>query len=65
MRTSCHYKGVSESAGSQLRVAQTEARKSLGTLRNGSIHHWKPLPSSAMKIMSENTSLCMIVIYKV
>jgi hypothetical protein len=27
-------------------------------------HYWKPLPSSAVKTMTGNTSLCVIVICK-
>jgi hypothetical protein len=54
---------------SQLRVAVVrseklvaEARDSSGTQRKGNVHRWKPLPSSAVKTVTENTILCMIVI---
>jgi hypothetical protein len=38
----------------------SEAGDSSGTQRKGTIHYWKPLPSSAVKIIS----LCVIVICK-
>jgi hypothetical protein len=39
--------------------ARTWARK------QGNVHCWKPLPSSTVKTVTENTSLCMTVICKV
>jgi hypothetical protein len=51
-------------AGSQLRVAAADAGDSLGTQRKGNTHHWKPLLSSAVKTVSKNTSLYVIVICK-
>jgi hypothetical protein len=41
-------------ADSQLRVAEAEAGDSSGTQRKGNVHHWKLLPSSAVKTMTEN-----------
>jgi hypothetical protein len=52
-------------AVSQLRVAVAEAGNRLGTLREQHIHCWKPLPSSTVKTMTENTGQCVIVIFKV
>jgi hypothetical protein len=59
-------------AGNQLRVAVVrseqlvaEAGDSTGTLRKGNVHRWKLLPSSAVKTVTENTILCMLVICKV
>jgi hypothetical protein len=54
-----------ESAGIQLSVAVAEAGDSSGTQRKGNTRRWKPLPSRAVKTMTENTSLCVIVIRKV
>jgi hypothetical protein len=42
-----------------------EARDSSGTQRKGNVKRWKPLPSNAVKTVPENTSLCVMVIYKV
>jgi hypothetical protein len=59
-------------AGRQLRVAVVrceklvaEAGDSLGTQRKGNIHSWMPLPSSTVNTVTENRSLCVIVICKV
>jgi hypothetical protein len=40
------------------------AGNSLGNQRKGKARRWKPLPSSAVKTMTENTSLCVTVICK-
>jgi hypothetical protein len=50
---------------SQLRVAVAQAGDSLETQRKGNVQHRKPLPSSAMKTVTENTNWCVIVICKV
>jgi uncharacterized protein (DUF3084 family) len=64
-------------ARSEKREARSEKREarsekliakggdSSGTQRKGNIRRWKPLPSSAVKTIIENTSLCVIVICKV
>jgi hypothetical protein len=52
-------------ANSQLRVAVAEARGSSGNQRKRNVRLWKPLPSSAVKTVTDNTSLCMIVICEV
>jgi hypothetical protein len=52
-------------ADSQLRVAVAEAGDSSETQRKGKVCCWKLLPSSAVKTMAENTSLCVIAICKV
>jgi hypothetical protein len=41
-----------------------EGGESSGTQRKGDVHHWKMLPSSAIKAEAENTSLFVIVICK-
>jgi hypothetical protein len=58
-----------ESAGSHLEDASERSQKlaaeagdSWGTKRKGNIHHWEPLPRSAVKTVTENTSLCETVI---
>jgi hypothetical protein len=53
------------SAGSELRAAVAEVRDSSGTHRKGNVHCWKPLPSSSVKTVTENTSLCVTMICKV
>jgi hypothetical protein len=60
-----------ESVGRQLRVVVVRSEKMVaeagdisGTQRKGDIHRWKPLPSSAVKTVTENTSLCVLVICK-
>jgi hypothetical protein len=78
--TSCHYQSVrvdSESrecleSDSQLRVAAERSEKlvaevggSSGTQSQGNVHCWKSLPSSAVKTVTENISMCVIVICKV
>jgi hypothetical protein len=50
-------------AGSQLRVAVTEVEDSSGIQGKGNARRWKPLPSSAVKTVTQNTSMCVIVIY--
>jgi hypothetical protein len=52
-------------AESQFRVAETEGGDSSGTQRKGNVHRWKPLPSSAVKTVTDNTSLCVILISKI
>jgi hypothetical protein len=59
-----------ESAGSQLRSCccenlVAETWDSSGTQRKRNVRRWKPLPSSALKTVTENTSLCVILIFKV
>jgi multidrug resistance efflux pump len=56
-------------ADNQLRVAVVRTEKlvaeagySSGTQRKGNVHCWKPLPSNAVKTVTENTSLFVIVI---
>jgi hypothetical protein len=49
---------VSVQADSQLTAAVAEVGDSSGTQRKGNFHHWKPLPSNAVKTVIENTSLC-------
>jgi hypothetical protein len=51
-------------ADSQLRLAVAETGDSLGTQRKENVHCWKPLPSSAVKTVTENVSLFVIVICK-
>jgi hypothetical protein len=41
-----------------------EAGDISGTQRKGNVLRWKPLPSSAVKTVTENTSLCVIMICK-
>jgi hypothetical protein len=53
------------SACSQLSITVAEAEDSSGTQRKGNICQWKMLPSRAVKIVTENTTLCVIVICKV
>jgi hypothetical protein len=50
---------------SQLRVVVPEAGDSSGTQKKGNVRRWKPLPSSTVKAVTENTSLYVIVICKV
>jgi hypothetical protein len=45
-------------------VAVAKAGDSSGTQRKGNVHCWKTLPSNAVKTVTENTSLCVIVICK-
>jgi hypothetical protein len=42
-----------------------EAGDSFGTQRRGNARRWKPLPSSAVKTMTENISPWVVVICKV
>jgi hypothetical protein len=53
-----------ESAGRQT-VAVAEAGDSSGTQRKGNARLWKLLPSSAVKTVTEKTSLCVIVSCKI
>jgi hypothetical protein len=55
---------LSRSAGRQLRVSVAETGNISGTQRKGNVRCWKPLPSNAVKTVTENASLCGIVIYK-
>jgi hypothetical protein len=52
-------------ADRQLRVAVAGAGDSSGTQRKGNVRRWKPLPSNAVKTVTEITSLCVIVICKI
>jgi hypothetical protein len=56
----------SQQADSQLRSEKliAEAGRSSGTQRKGIVHPWSMLRNSAVKTMTENTNLCMIVICK-
>jgi hypothetical protein len=45
------------------KVARQPARTCARENRN--VHCWKPLPNSAVKTVTENTSLCVMVICKV
>jgi hypothetical protein len=71
LRVSKSRERESLQADSQLRVPDVrseqlvaEAGYSSGTQRKGNVRRWKPLPSSAVKTVTENTSLCAIVICK-
>jgi hypothetical protein len=46
-------------------VAAAEVGDSLGTQRKGNVQRWKLLLSSIVKIMTEDTRLCVVVICKV
>jgi hypothetical protein len=52
-----------ESIGSQLRIAVVEVRALEKPMEGKS--HWKPLPGGEVKTVTVNTSLCVIVNYKV
>jgi hypothetical protein len=41
-----------------------EAGDSSGTQRKGNVHRWKTLPSTAVATVTDNTSLFVIVIWK-
>jgi hypothetical protein len=56
---------VSQSRESLQAFGVLEAGDSLGTQRKGNICCWKPLPSCSVKIMTDITSLYVIVICKV
>jgi hypothetical protein len=43
----------------------TEIGNSSGTQRKGNVCRWKPLPSRAVRNVTENTSLCVTVTLKV
>jgi hypothetical protein len=42
-----------------------EAVDSSRAQKTGNVHCWKPLPSSEVKTVTENSSLCVIVICRV
>jgi hypothetical protein len=42
-----------------------EAGDSTGTQRKGNVRFWKPLPSNAVKTVTEKARLCVIVSCKV
>jgi hypothetical protein len=59
-------------ADSRLRVAVVRIEKFLaevgdrsGTQSKRNVHHWKTLPSTALKTVTENTRQCVTVICKV
>jgi hypothetical protein len=56
------YKQSVESCSEKLVAA---AGDSSGNQAKGNVRRWKPLPSSAVKTVTENTSLCVAVICKV
>lgn len=47
-----------------LQVLLADAGNSSGIQRKGNVRHWKPLSGNAMKTVTKNTSLCMIIICK-
>jgi hypothetical protein len=58
----CHRERVAVVRSEKL---VSNSRYSSGTQRKGNVHCWKPLLSSTVKTVTENTSLCEMVICKV
>jgi hypothetical protein len=56
---------VGELDSELLRFSRYEKGDNSGTQRKGNVRSWKTLPSRALKPVTENTSLCVIVICKV